>query len=211
MSACSCICQRLGQLTTQSQEKYHRIKSSHDCEISHQGKSRFADNLGAMARLRHDDEWHLIRGEGRRCNGFYTRFQEDLHVTSYRFTFEMAAPNVGSKNSHQYVLFILFNPPEAQVGRTVERLKDITIGEGSVFDWEHCRIRGGVDGFKIVNLYAEIQGPIEKENFLLEFSPEKRPEIPVLFCDTSKIPILELFLSESQAKTQTVFSSQDSS
>ena len=65
----------------------------------------------------------------------------------------MAAPNVRSINSHRYVLYILFNPPEARVGHTVEFLKSITLEMRGVFPARY----DGVDGFKIVNLYSEIQ------------------------------------------------------
>ena len=100
-----------------------------------------------------------------------------------RFTFELAAPNV-DYDDHQYVLYILFNPPEAQVGATVERLVDITIGRGSLYRRESVpRFHGRVGGFKIVNLFTEIQNNPEHINAEAWRSNTEDPEAWRDLCD----------------------------
>ena len=102
-------------------------------------------------------QWRKLPHSGQEYSGFWFKERKSC---GYRWLLEMAVPNADRRlNDHKYILFVLFNPPDDGRGDTIvpaakgtiTRLIDIMFGE-KVFG--HL---GHVDGFKIVNLFSEIQ------------------------------------------------------
>ena len=129
-----------------------------------------------------DDKWELIKG------GFYVK--EDKSGR-YKYSLEITGSSGRQNNSHNYVLLV-FNPPltrlfnwydmSTHINRTAKYLIDITLrtgqnnlGQNNAFENAlKSRNIGRVDGFKIVNLYSEVQTDPKDVNVNDEMSMVER-------------------------------------
>ena len=124
----------------------------------HSDESKDSDSDDSVVEL---EVWEPIKDAA----GF------NVKGVDYRYSLEISAVSVLENNSSQYhfVLYVLFNPPvwfgrSKRGNKTVDLLINMTLKRGQKNAFKNEEKLKNVMGFKIVNLYSEVQSEPEDVN-----------------------------------------------